>query len=101
MGGLHVGVGVVHDEAVTRDIRADVLADFAMMEAVEVDALPVDDGEGIARVVGAVYVACRVDGDGFSIDGLRGVPDAGSGVSFDADFGGVSGLQCVAPDGVE
>ena len=53
---------VVHDDAVRAHIRAEIGPDFAIVEAIQVDALAVDGGEAVARVSGLVDVAGGVDG---------------------------------------
>src|ERR1019366_10024297 len=102
---LHVGIGVVHDDAVAGDIHADIEGHFAIVKAVQVDAFAVDRGELVERVEGAVHIARRVHGHGggasLHVHRLFGKADARAGICFHPHLGGVPYLERVAADGVE
>ncbi len=59
---LHIRVGVIHHDPKVPQVDALVSGHFAMVKAIEIDALPVDPREAIAGIDAAVGVAGRIDG---------------------------------------
>src|SRR5262249_48664240 len=73
-------------------------AHFAIVEAVEVDALSVDVRESIARVDAALHIACGIERGGRGIDDLRGKSDLAAAVVLDSNIEGMSGLYGISAD---
>ena len=106
--GICVGIGIVeHDAVVPVRISvwrfaadAGVVAHFAIVKSVKIDAFAVDLFEPVTGVNRQIHIARRVEGYGYGgsrhIHQRGRISDAAAGVVFDSDARGVAHLYSVA-----
>src|SRR5260370_1363283 len=92
-GRLHVRVAIVHDDAEVPLVRAHVPGDFSVMEAIQVDALPVDLRKPVAGITAVIHIAGGIDSYRDRIHLGLGISDTLSGILFRFYDAGVTGLN--------